>query len=94
MGAGAVISRPGPERDDPAKLEAVMNVMQVKVILSGGPADLATMQLSVPEEALGQTLKVRHGAGYEHFLHHGEYRAENGYQAAVFCWTGRTKIAE
>ncbi|MDM4723010.1 DUF5988 family protein [Micromonospora sp. WMMA1363] len=71
-----------------------MSVTQVKVILSGGPADLSTMQLSVPEVALGQTLKVRHGTGYEHFLHDGEYRTENGYQAAVFRWTGRTKIAE
>ncbi|MFI9639150.1 DUF5988 family protein [Micromonospora sp. NPDC051925] len=74
--------------------EKTMSVTQVEVVLSGGPIDLSTTQRSVPEAALGQILKIRHGAGYEHFVHDGEYRTVNGYEAAVFRWTGRTKIAE
>ncbi|SCL21785.1 hypothetical protein GA0070616_2389 [Micromonospora nigra] len=71
-----------------------MSVTQVKVILSGGPIDLSTPHRSVPAAELGQTLKVRHGAGYEHFVHDGEYQTVDGCEAAVFRWTGRTKIAE
>ncbi|SCG58827.1 DUF5988 family protein [Micromonospora halophytica] len=71
-----------------------MGVTQVKVILSGGPLSLPKAQRSVPKAELGQTLKIRHGAGYEHFVHDGEYRTVDGYEAAVFRWTGRTKIAE
>ncbi|MFF5173699.1 DUF5988 family protein [Micromonospora sp. NPDC000089] len=71
-----------------------MSVTQVKVILSGGPVELSTAHRSVPEAELGQTLKIRHGAGYEHFVHDGEYRTVDGYEAAVFRWIGRTKIAE
>ncbi|WP_328345802.1 DUF5988 family protein [Micromonospora sp. NBC_00421] len=71
-----------------------MSVTQVEVVLSGGPVDLSSAQRSVPEAALGQTLKIRHGAGYEHFVHDGEYRTVNGCEVAVFRWAGRTRIAE
>ncbi|KWV30527.1 DUF5988 family protein [Micromonospora rifamycinica] len=71
-----------------------MSVTQVEVVLSGGPVDLSSAHRSVPESALGQILKIRHGAGYEHFIHEGEYQTVNGSEVAVFRWTGRTKIAE
>jgi hypothetical protein len=76
------------------ELEIMMSVTQVKVVLSGGPAELAMAERSVPLAELGRTLKVRHQAGYEHFVHAGEYQSIDGYYAAVFRWTDRTKIAE
>jgi hypothetical protein len=72
----------------------MMSATSVKVMLSGGPAELAAADRSVPETELGQTLKIRHGAGYEHFVRDGENRTEDGCEVAVFRWTYRTKIAE
>ncbi|MET8851084.1 DUF5988 family protein [Amycolatopsis sp. NPDC004625] len=71
-------------------MEAAMSVTQVKIALSGGPAELAAAERSVLASALDRTLKIRHGAGYEHFVHGGEFQAD----IAVFRWSHRTKIAE
>jgi hypothetical protein len=71
-----------------------MSVTRVRVILSGGPTELAKADRSVPVTQLDQTLKLRHGGGYEHFVHHGEYQTIGEAHAAVFRWTDRTKIAE
>ncbi|MEV4057776.1 DUF5988 family protein [Amycolatopsis sp. NPDC049688] len=68
-----------------------MSVTQVKIALSGGPAELAATERSVLASALDRTLKIRHGAGYEHFVHGGEFQAGD---IAVFRWSHRTKIAE
>lgn len=66
----------------------------VKIVLSGGPGELAPADPTVPAADLGRTLKISYRAGYEHFVHDGEYRTVNGHEVAVFRWTGRTKIAE
>lgn len=71
-----------------------MSVTSVKVMLSGGPSDLATADRSVPVSELGRTLKIHYRAGYEHFVHDGEYQTIDGSEVAVFRWTQRTKIAE
>lgn len=66
----------------------------VKIMLSDGPAELATVERSVPVAELGQPLKIRYRAGYEHFVHEGERRIVDGCEVAVFRWSHRTKIAE
>lgn len=71
-----------------------MSVTQVKIALNGGPAELALATRSVDAAALENTLKIRHGAGYEHFVHGGEFQAVDGCEIAVFRWSHRTKIAE
>jgi hypothetical protein len=71
-----------------------MSATQVKIALSGGPAELAVTYRSVDASALEHTLKIRHGAGYEHFVHGGEFQAVDGCEIAVFRWSHRTKIAE
>ncbi|MGW4057244.1 DUF5988 family protein [Amycolatopsis sp. NPDC004747] len=68
-----------------------MSVTQVKIALDGGPAELALANRSVDAAALENTLKIRHGAGYEHFVHGGEFQPGD---IAVFRWSHRTKIAE
>ncbi|MFE0023209.1 DUF5988 family protein [Amycolatopsis sp. NPDC059021] len=76
------------------KWEIAMSVTQVKITLSGGPAELAATDRSVDAGELDRTLKIRYGAGYEHFVHDGERQAGDGGDIAVFRWTHRTKIAE
>lgn len=71
-----------------------MSVTQVKIVLSGGPDGLGTTDISVPVAELDRTLKIRYRAGYEHFVHDGEYETVDGGEFAVFRWTYRTKIAE
>lgn len=71
-----------------------MSVTQVKVTLSGGPAELATADRSAPVADPGHTLKIHHRGGYEHFVHDGESRTIDGRYIAVFHWKHRTKIAE
>lgn len=71
-----------------------MSVTSVKIILRGGPDELAAADRSVPVAELGQKLKIRYGVGYEHFVHDGECQLIDGREVAVFRWTYRTKIAE
>lgn len=71
-----------------------MSVTQVRITLSGGPAELAASDRSVPAGELDRTLKIRFRAGYEHFVHDGEFQSVDGSDVAVFRWTYRTKIAE
>ena len=71
-----------------------MSATQVKILLRGGPIELAAAERSIPLAELGRTLKIAYRGGYEHFVHDGEYQAAEGSEGAVFRWTGRTKIAE
>lgn len=71
-----------------------MNATQVRILLSGGPVELATEDRIVSEAELKRTLKICYRAGYEHFVHDGEYKTVGGCKGAVFRWAGRTKIAE
>jgi len=43
-----------------------------------------------PEEKV----KILSGAGYEHFVHNGEFITVDGENLPVFQWSERTKIAE
>jgi hypothetical protein len=86
--------RPETERNGLRELEIMMSVTQVKIMLSGGPIELAAAEHSVPAAELGAPLKISYRAGYEHFVHDGEYRTIDGCEIAVFRWTDRTKIAE
>ncbi|WP_320065549.1 DUF5988 family protein [Micromonospora sp. RTGN7] len=72
----------------------MMSVTSVKIMLSGGPVELAAVDRTVPVADLGQTLKIRHGAGYEHFVRDGESQTIDGCEVAVFRWLYRTKVAE
>jgi hypothetical protein len=76
------------------ELEIMMSVTSVRIMLSGGPAELNTADRSVPVVELDRTLKILHRAGYEHFVHDGKYQTVDGCEVAVFRWTYRTKIAE
>lgn len=71
-----------------------MSVTQLRIILRGGPAELGAAVRSVPAEELGRTLKISYLGGSEHFVHDGEFESVDGYDAAVFRWEYRTKIAE
>jgi hypothetical protein len=75
-------------------LEVIMSDTLVKVALNGGPMDLSAADRSVPAAELSCTLKISYRAGYEHFVHDGEFRTVDGTEVAVFRWTYRTKIAE
>jgi hypothetical protein len=75
-------------------LEIMASVAHVMVVLSGGPIELSAAEHSVPAAELGSPLKICYRAGYEHFVHDGEYRSVDGRDVAVFRWTDRTKIAE
>jgi len=66
----------------------------VRITLSGGPIELAAADRSVTAADLGGTLKIRYRAGYEHFVHDGEFETVDGCELAVFRWMYRTKIAE
>jgi hypothetical protein len=76
------------------ELEMMMSDTLVRIMLSGGPSELAPADRTVTAAELGRTLKISYRAGYEHFVHDGEYRELDGYEVAVFRWTDRTKIAE
>jgi uncharacterized protein DUF5988 len=72
----------------------MMSVTRVRIMLSGGPAGLSAADRDVPVAELGQPLKICYRAGYEHFVHDGEFRTVDEREVAVFRWTYRTKIAE
>lgn len=65
-----------------------------KIVLSGGPERFSHrghVRSSVgPEEKV----KILSGAGYEHFVHNGEFLTVDGESLPVFQWSERTKIAE
>lgn len=67
----------------------------IKVTLSGGPAELGEQHREWTVGGLGEVAKVSFGAGYEHFSHAGEFTTSSGGdQVPVFAWCGRTRVAE
>ncbi|MGW5722442.1 DUF5988 family protein [Amycolatopsis sp. NPDC003865] len=67
----------------------------IKVTLSGGPAELVERHREWTVGGLGEVAKVGFGAGYEHFAHAGEFTTTSGGdQVPVFAWCGRTRVAE
>ena len=68
---------------------------QIKVALSGGPAELVERHHEWTVDSIGEVAKVSFGAGYEHFSHYGEYTTTgSGDRVPVFAWCGRTRVAE
>ncbi|MEW2623446.1 DUF5988 family protein [Streptomyces sp. NPDC048106] len=67
---------------------------QFKALLIGGPAALPSEERLQETSSLTEKIKHRFGAGYEHFIHEGEFRTVDGEHLAVFQWTTRTAIAE
>ncbi|WP_223006765.1 DUF5988 family protein [Streptomyces roseirectus] len=67
---------------------------QLKVILSGGPRDLPEDDRKQLVARSTEKIKHRWGAGYEHFVHDGEFVTVDGEEYAVYQWERRTAIAE
>ncbi|MFC4507632.1 MULTISPECIES: DUF5988 family protein [Streptomyces] len=66
----------------------------VKALLVGGPSALPAEERVRIAHSLTEKIKHRFLAGYEHFVHEGEFRTVEGQELAVFRWTARTAIAE
>lgn len=69
-------------------------MVNYKVLLSDGPSSLPEEERVQFATSLTEKIKHRFGAGYEHFVHQGEFITLDGEQVAVFRWTTRTAIAE
>ena len=68
--------------------------MTRKVLLVGGPEQLAdTLRIHQLTQMLDK-VKVAYGSGYEHFTDSGEVSQVDGEVLPVFRWSGRTMIAE
>ncbi|MBM9619371.1 DUF5988 family protein [Streptomyces zhihengii] len=67
---------------------------QIKVLLVGGPSFFPSEERVQFTASLTEKIKHRFGAGYEHFLHEGEYEKLDGDDIPVFRWKTRTAIAE
>ncbi|MER6157098.1 DUF5988 family protein [Streptomyces sp. NPDC001868] len=69
-------------------------MVNYKVLLSDGPSSLPEEERVQFATSLTEKIKHRFGAGYEHFVHQGEFTTLDGEEVAVFRWTTRTAIAE
>ncbi|MET8981205.1 DUF5988 family protein [Streptomyces sp. NPDC004539] len=67
---------------------------QLKVVLSGGPLDFPEKEREQIVSVIAEKIKHRWGAGYEHFVHDGEFATVDGEKVAVYHWERRTAIAE
>ena len=67
---------------------------QFKVFLVGGPSFFPDDERVQFAASLTEKVKHRFGAGYEHFVHDGDFTTVDGERMAVFHWTARTAIAE
>lgn len=67
---------------------------EIKVSLSGGPAELVERHREWAVGSITETAKISFGAGYEHFTHEGEFTTSGDVTVPVFAWCGRTRVAE
>ncbi|MEV4176755.1 DUF5988 family protein [Nonomuraea sp. NPDC049709] len=67
---------------------------RITAVLVGGPDHLAADRRIQSVGSATDTLKLPHGAGYEHFRHQGESTEIDGERALVFRWIMHTAIAE
>jgi hypothetical protein len=65
-----------------------------RVLLSDAPVYFPDEERLQFATSLTEKIKHRFGAGYEHFVHRGEFTTIDGEEVAVFRWTTRTAIAE
>ncbi|MEV0221368.1 DUF5988 family protein [Streptomyces sp. NPDC050704] len=69
-------------------------MVNVRALLCDGPSSLPDEERMQFTTSLTEKIKHRFGAGYEHFVHQGEFTTVDGEEVAVFRWTARTAIAE
>lgn len=67
---------------------------KIRVLLCGGPPYFPQEEREQFAISLNEKIKHRFGAGYEHFVHEGEFATIDGEQVALFRWETRTAIAE
>ncbi|MEV3915225.1 DUF5988 family protein [Streptomyces canus] len=67
---------------------------QIKVLLVGGPSYFPDEERIQFTASLTEKIKHRFEAGYEHFVHEGDFTTLDNEKLAVFQWTARTAIAE
>lgn len=65
-----------------------------QIFLSGGPTFFPEEERLQVASSLTEKVKHRFGAGFEHFVHEGEFITIDREEVAVFRWTTRTAIAE
>lgn len=65
-----------------------------KIVLTGGPERLFACGHAQQPVNQQEKVKILLGAGYEHFVHNGEFLVIEGENLPVFQWSERTKIAE
>jgi hypothetical protein len=65
-----------------------------RAFLSGGPTHFPSEERFQAASSLTEKIKHRFGAGFEHFVHTGEFITIDGEEFAVFEWATRTAIAE
>ncbi|WP_055712772.1 DUF5988 family protein [Streptomyces torulosus] len=69
-------------------------MVNFKVFLADGPTYFPDEERVQFATSLTEKIKHRLGAGYEHFVHKGEFTTVDGEEVAVFRWITRTAIAE
>jgi uncharacterized protein DUF5988 len=66
----------------------------VRVVLSGGPAELPTSERTREVPTLADKVKIPFASGHEHFVYRGGDREIDGVPVPVFEWCDRTRVAE
>ena len=69
-------------------------MVTVRVLLSGGPDQLAKSVRVREVTTLAEKVKIPYASGYEHFVHSGEECEMDGSRMPVFEWCDRTRVAE
>ena len=66
----------------------------VRVVLSGGPAELPACERTREVTTLTDKVKIPFASGHEHFAYRGGVSEIDGVQVQVFEWCDRTRVAE
>ena len=66
----------------------------VRVVLSGGPAELPASERTREVGSLTDKVKIPFASGHEHFVYRGGDREIDGVPVPVFEWCDRTRMAE
>jgi hypothetical protein len=64
----------------------------ITAVLQGGPSDLPESARTRQADGSGDTIKIMHRGGYEHFEPVADAPAGAG--TVIYRWTTRTRIAE
>jgi hypothetical protein len=66
----------------------------VTAVLEGGPVDLPEVVRKRPVVLDGDTIKILHRGGYEHFKRVADRTATSHTEPVIYQWIARTRIAE